>query len=261
MYNCLTNLLLDCLRRGFDCIDESFKKDISKNLDDFWKSQYANDLYYVSFVLLLIKALRGSINYEAKVEFEGLDLIHKCALARILFLLDKRDENLIKAISKEPINSVYDIFLKAGVMSDFEVDMKIDSFLNKLKFFSKFGGGFSNIINSQYSSNNASAAALCGSYILGKSMPKKSVDFLMNNQDASGGFFAEKDSPIPDLLTTATSLFALSLYGFSPKYDALDFIEAHCLDDAMFSATIKDDRGDLEYTFYGILAIGAMKSI
>ncbi len=260
MYRSLSNILLNRLKRAFASIDESLKSDISVYLESFWKSVEAKDLYYASFGALIAKALGQDLEYPESVDIEKLDFVHKCAYARILFLQGIRNEALLADISKYEEESVYDIFLKLGVMSDYGIDIKFDSYLNRLKYFRKFGGGFSNIIKGDFSSNNASAAGLCIAYLLSKKEPKKSVDFLLSSQDESGGYFAQEDSQIPDLLTTATSVFSLSLYNHNPRVNPLEFIEAHCLEDGTFSATIKDDRGDIEYTFYGLLAIGSFFS-
>jgi hypothetical protein len=60
------------------------------------------------------------------------------------------------------------------------------------------------------------------------------------------------------LLSTATALFALRCYGVEPRYSAVDFIEGHWLDDGGFAATLLDDESDVEYLFYGLLALGTL---
>ena len=61
----------------------------------------------------------------------------------------------------------------------------------------------------------------------------------------------------PDLLSTAVALFTLRLVGAEAR-DASDFIHAHWLDNGGFAPTIFDDYSDVEYVFYGILALGAI---
>jgi len=43
----------------------------------------------------------------------------------------------------------------------------------------------------------------------------------------------------------------------APKFNANDFIDAHWLPSGGFSATLIDETSDVEYTFYGLLALGA----
>jgi hypothetical protein len=82
------------------------------------------------------------------------------------------------------------------------------------------------------------------------------VDWLQQRQDETGGFYASEQAPIPDLLSTAVGLFTLRLIGKEVK-DATPFIEAHWLDNGGFAPTIYDEYSDVEYVFYGLLALGS----
>jgi hypothetical protein len=83
------------------------------------------------------------------------------------------------------------------------------------------------------------------------------IEWLQQRQDATGGFHATDQAPVPDLLSTAVALFTLRLVGAEAR-DASDFIHAHWLDNGGFAPTIFDDYSDVEYVFYGILALGAI---
>ena len=84
------------------------------------------------------------------------------------------------------------------------------------------------------------------------------LDYLLHVQDASGGFRADAAAPVPDLLSTATALFVLRCYEVRPLVPTRDFIEAHWLDNGGFGATLWDEEGDVEYLFYGLLALGSL---
>ena len=43
-----------------------------------------------------------------------------------------------------------------------------------------------------------------------------------------------------------------------PLYDASDFITSHWLENGGFGATLIDVESDVEYVFYGLLALGAL---
>lgn len=81
---------------------------------------------------------------------------------------------------------------------------------------------------------------------------------LLSVQHESGGFLAHERAAIPDMLSTAVALFAMKRLGLSPRYDAKPFIEAHWHDDGSFTATLLDEHGDVEYEFYGLLALGSL---
>jgi hypothetical protein len=119
------------------------------------------------------------------------------------------------------------------------------------------GGGYSNVRGAYAATTNATSAAIM---VIGQSEGyRESGDssYLRELQHGSGGFGAAERVPVPDLLSTATALFALRQCGEGPKYPARDFIEAHWLENGGFAATLLDDDSDVEYTFYGLLALGA----
>lgn len=84
------------------------------------------------------------------------------------------------------------------------------------------------------------------------------VQRLLDMQHESGGFLAHEGAPMPDMLSTAVALFALSQQDVSLPCDVRPFLEAHWQKDGSFAATLLDDRGDVEYVFYGLLAIGSL---
>jgi prenyltransferase beta subunit len=118
------------------------------------------------------------------------------------------------------------------------------------------GGGYANVRRASCASTNATAAALSVRGQLRGYRPDGDVTFLRDMQDDSGGFAATQRTPAPDLLSTATALFTLYNYGLSPRTDPGDFVEAHWMDSGGFAATLPDDDSDMEYTFYGLLALG-----
>ena len=85
---------------------------------------------------------------------------------------------------------------------------------------------------------------------------KKLIDFY----DRDGGFRAVKTAPVADMLSTAVSLYALRFSGYDLrmiKPDCLRFIDSHYIDGG-FCSNILDRDPDIEYTFYGLLALGSI---
>ena len=66
-------------------------------------------------------------------------------------------------------------------------------------------------------------------------------------------------APIPDLLSTATTLHALARLG-KPlddiKEPCLDFVDTLWTNHGSFYGHWADDQLDSEYTYYGLLALG-----
>ena len=103
---------------------------------------------------------------------------------------------------------------------------------------------------------NAVCCVLAMQHQMGQKLDAACVEWIQQRQDETGGFYASEQAPIPDLLSTAVGLFTLRLIGKEVK-DATPFIEAHWLDNGGFAPTIYDDYSDVEYVFYGLLALGS----
>lgn len=105
---------------------------------------------------------------------------------------------------------------------------------------------------------NAACCLLAMQYQMGQESDSAMVTWLQGLQDENGGFRASELAPVPDLLSTAVALFTLRLIGQKSVYGAQDFIQAHWLDNGAFAPTILDEYSDVEYMFYGLLALGSI---
>ena len=77
----------------------------------------------------------------------------------------------------------------------------------------------------------------------------------------SGGFAAVLDAPCEDLLSTGVALYALKFIDAdirTLKPQCLSFVD-NLYEDGGFRAVQTDFETDVEYTFYGLLALGALK--
>lgn len=86
---------------------------------------------------------------------------------------------------------------------------------------------------------------------------EKAGECIRKMQDSSGGFLSNSGASIPDMLSTAAALFALKCSGIKPTTSPLDFIEAHWQDNGSFMDNLADGAADIEYLFYGLLALGS----
>ena len=80
--------------------------------------------------------------------------------------------------------------------------------------------------------------------------------FYMKN----GSFAAVKNAPVGDLLSTGVALYALKVAGADIRKivpDCLEYVDSLYAGGG-FCATILDHDPDVEYTFYGLLALGAL---
>lgn len=254
------------------CTDEGSFKDKSGKAD----------LYYTLFgwmlsYILEIKTDQKKMDiYLSQQDVENLDLIHYAAYMRCemikqlmkagkaglllqsLFSTKVKVWNDFKELPHNDPQSPYTQFLWLSLAEDAGYRIKEKkTIINSLTNYHLPNGGYMNTRDGLTATTNATVAALIIKGQLTTYKENKEVYSLRDRQDTSGGFGAATASPIPDLLSTATSLFMLSYYNIKPKYPARDFIEAHWLDSGGFSATLLEDQSDVEYTFYGLLALGS----
>jgi prenyltransferase beta subunit len=94
---------------------------------------------------------------------------------------------------------------------------------------------------------------------LGLPLPVETGAWLLGQVHPSGGFLATPGAPLPDLLSTATALHALE--SLEVKYDhlrdlTLDYVDSLWSAEGGFHGHWADDDLDVEYTSYGLLALG-----
>lgn len=261
------------------CFVESQKTDE----DVFVNKNNTADLYYTMFGWLLACVLnirldnKKTSSYLEQQNAEQMDLIHyaafiRCRLLRkilsgskIKLLLNRISATPVKALHEfdrfphDDAESPYSQFIRLSLLED--ANRKTGDKEEIKKSLSEYkvpGGGYSNIKGNGFASTNATVAALAVSGQLYGYKENEDIRFLQGLQQESGGFAAATDSPIPDLLSTATALFMLRCYNMQPEISPRDFIDAHWLDSGGFSATLLEETSDVEYTFYGLLALGTM---
>lgn len=241
------------------------------------------DIYYTLFGWMLSYVLGIKPDHQKMSDYlkgqdeRRMDLIHYAAYKRCQMISQlaggDKARLLLNALRAMPVRrledfkglshndpeSPYTQFVWLSLLEDSgnRIPGKEEVLLS-LKHYRIEGGGFSNIRNGLSASTNATTAALSVIGQLDKYGNGADIDYLWETQKESGGFGATENSPLPDLLSTATALFTLRCYNRKPKVSPADFIEAHWHDHGGFSATIMEDCSDVEYTFYGLLALGTI---
>jgi len=113
------------------------------------------------------------------------------------------------------------------------------------------------------SENSLPSPVIAALLVLQKSFRKPVNDIkqkLLSYYREGGGFKATHSASIPDLLSTAVALYALNYAGHDMrliKPDCLGFVES-LYSDGGFSGNFIDTDPDIEYTFYGLLALGSL---
>ncbi len=243
-----------------------------------------SDLYYTVFGLESLIALGESAPHEVipyLLEFgsgEKLDLVHLCCLIRCRASGDippsgTELRSMISSLENyrssdggynsepgAPVASAYGCFLVA--MAHEDLGMKIpqkDQAIRCLKRLQSADGGFANQPNQALGLTPSTAATATLLQSLGEPFPSGLESWLLSRCHPEGGFFATPIAPIPDLLSTATAIHALSRMRISLealREPCLDFIQSLWTGDGAFVGSCADSTPDCEYTYYGLLALG-----
>lgn len=245
-----------------------------------------SDLYYTVFGLEALIALGGSLpskkilNYLQKfIKQEPVDLIHLVSLIRcyanlinddfIKGLRGKFFKSLKKFRSADDgyannvgvdNGTVYGCFFALTAYQDLQIDMPNQTeVIECIQALSNSDGSFSNEQKIQTGSTNVTAAAMMVLHHLGEPVNQKTADWLFTQCSSSDGFLAMPEAPMPDLLSTATALHALTTTGFKIeplKEKCLDYIDSLWCSKGGFYGNWADTILDCEYTYYGLLALG-----
>jgi len=127
-------------------------------------------------------------------------------------------------------------------------------------------GGYTNHPGTRGATTTATAAAIVLLARYGKpGRAQQAAAFLATVRHPDGGYRAAAPVLLPDLLSTATALYAESLCepaAEKPPFSmTAAFIEGLWQNNGGFSGHAADSVADVEYTFYALLALGALAVI
>lgn len=245
------------------------------------------DLYYTIFALAGAQALDVGVDLERTANWlrtfgdgVGLDFVHLGALARCwaavglekmpngleIPLLERiegyrKPDGGYEGDAKLANGTAYGAFVALGAYQDLgKTPPRVIELIRCLKRLETPDGAWSNAPGMPVGALNATAGAVTLIRHLGFPVNQDVGDWLFAQLHPEGGFLAVPGAPLPDLLSTATALHALScLERRIPSQvheKCLDFIDTLWSADGGFHGHWADDHLDAEYTFYGLLALG-----
>lgn len=198
--------------------------------------------YYTQFGVLLECVLMPGVGTN---EIKKLVLLLKSGI-HVRFLSE----------SKRDTGVLYDLFFRF-VNDELRLKRpKKTEIKSRLQAYRKDNGGYVHSLGRPEPGTNATCSALTMLHQVGAT-DMDSVQWLLNLQDETGGFRATTEAPIPDLLSTGVAAFTLHVLGVKPRKAVTDFVESHWLTNGGFAPTLLDEYSDVEYVFYGLLALGA----
>jgi prenyltransferase beta subunit len=246
----------------------------------------ASDLYYTVFGLEGLVALRADLPtaqiqryLQSFGDGEGQDFVHLGCLARcwanlprelrheapgstILARIEahRSADGGYAAEPKAADGTAYGCFVALGAYQDLEAELPNPSgLLDCLHRLRAEDGGYANQQDVPFGLTPTTAAAVTLFRQLNEPVPRELADWLLARHRPEGGFFATPMAPLPDLLSTATALHALSaMHATSDaiREPCLDFIDTLWTNKGGFHGNWTDDDLDCEYTYYGLLALG-----
>lgn len=249
------------------------------------------DLYYTIFALAGLQAMQMEREIEGrKLKIENwlggfgdgaaLDFVHLSALARCWaavgledFSADRANAVLARIENHRSRDGGYDADINAERGNAYGCFVALGAYqdlgralpeplrmVQCLKFLETPDGAWANARGLKVGSTNATAAAVTLLHQLNVPVNQSVGDWLLAQAHPDGGFLAMPSAPMPDLLSTATTLHALSCLDREVppgvRERCLDFIDTLWNAEGGFHGHWADDHLDAEYTFYGLLALG-----
>ena len=246
------------------------------------------DLYYTVFGLACLESLQAELPLDDLRRYlssfdepSNLDFVHLTSLARAWAYLpadelpDERRSSIIQAITAyraedsgfhnaakgKAHGTAYGSFLALGAYQDLDEELpEVESFLSALASLALPDGSYANENGIPFGVTTATAGAVAVLRNLKAPVSAGVGDWLMARlYPEDGGFFASESAPIPDLLSTATALHALSSLEASfdlVKEPCLDFLDTLWSSKGGFHGNWTDEDIDCEYTYYALLALG-----
>lgn len=211
----------------------------------------ASDLYYTYFAVGGLKALGARIpawglwRYAKSFGLgKELDLVHMFCLIRLrsVFPMSKKTRKQLCAVMAEHCpESAYDLFLK--ILSE--------DYLHEAQLPEE----------PLYVPLSDPTSMLAAAVVVNRQSDAPAQEALLDRFCDGGGFSATAACKIPDLLSTATALFALQVLNAnldSIRNPCLDFVESLWRDSGGFAGHVEDRFEDVEYTLYALVAIGCL---
>jgi len=273
------------LRNALDLLDQEGQQEVfqflksQQNADGGFKDRGGrSDLYYSLFGAMLLKAIKSEELFTEPVEGEPeikakltqfiksqaskdvFGFIEQCCLALLQKELKISRFSRIRTLLKISGSFWKERYLINLSYRSFVLFLTLDAVLPLRGLLKRFSGKMlSRVEVNKHSPCSEIAAKVFLLKMLGKDGSDEQ-QLLKSFASESGGFRAFLHLEHADMLSTAVALFALKNAGCDLRLQTpvcLDFIQQNFVDGAFLSGD-GDQTTDLEYTFYGLLALGTL---
>jgi len=246
------------------------------------------DLYYTVFGMEALLALHTEPDWRRLAQWlatlgngDALDFVHLCCLARCWSAVPENFAGIPAGVRAGILSRLKDFKSPDGGFNQrpgaahctayacllawaahYDLNSPLpstESLTNCLEVLAVPGGGYANEPGLTQGTVPATAAAVALHRHLRRTPPAETGAWLLAQQHPGGGFCAVPGAPVPDLLSTAVALHALDGMQVSfadYKESLLDFVDTLWSAAGGFHGNWTDDSLDVEYTYYGLLALG-----
>lgn len=210
-----------------------------------------SDLYYTLFAAASLRALGWRLPFFRLWRYirsfgtgEELDLVHLVCLIRLrgLFpMLAGTRRKLLQALDGHEVGAAYDPFVRL-MAADTAVEERASGQPLQIE-------------------TDSPTTTIAAAMVVNSDPDKAAQALLMGRARPTGGFAPVATVDSPDLLSTATALFALASQGvdLDPiRQPCMEYVESLWRDSGGFAGHESDAFEDVEYTFYGLLSIGCL---
>ena len=224
------------------------------------------DIYYTLFGCFVaealdIKSVSAPLKYYINNiirtnNLTGINLHCASILYAKLFGL----ETFPTPLKKKVLNDLHTTVSQLPIYSNF-LSLLTYYYLKDLKGIYRIIKGFKTSDHSTEMPCSVTAANLVLLTLARKSF-LKTKESLMSFYRGNGGFSALHNTPVEDLLSTGVALYALNFTESDIrliKPDCLAYVDS-LFHDGGFRSTEPDVEIDIEYTFYGLLALGSLNN-
>ncbi|MDD4107564.1 MAG: prenyltransferase/squalene oxidase repeat-containing protein [Prolixibacteraceae bacterium] len=261
--------LTQYVRKGYNSLDDDSKREVTEFVKScqhpeggFKGRDERRDIYYSLFGTWIFAALDLSdsaenplLTYNKETKGDKIDI-----LASILMSVLQQDKGFKKPSLLKLIRLTF--------CGDRQISFYYRFFLFVLIYDALFKGWLlkfaGRIILPFFSLSGETPCTINAALLVARHVVLPDTEshqkLLLSFFDERGGFKSFTDTETPDLLSTAAALFALKVSGADLRILApasIGFIQDNYSSGA-FLAGNGDEIRDLEYTFYGLLALGTL---
>lgn len=282
--------MIDLLRNAFAMLDEQGRAEVlhfitsQQNADGGFQDRGGrSDLYYSLFGMMMLRAINSPLN-PPKGDFEEQSNNVSDAIEKLRQFISQQKNFIVPGFIEKCCLVLLQKDLKTGRISRIKaffslgrsfwkertsINLSYRSFVLFLTldavfpFFGILRLPAKGMLAQTTVDVNSPCSEVAARVFLQKMMNQEGSEeqeLLKSFACESGGFKAFSHLQQADLLSTAVALFALNFAGtdlrpFRPA--CLDFIQQNFLDGAFLSGD-GDQTADVEYTFYGLMALGVL---